>query len=51
MNVDSFVSFLTQSTWVFLTGLILLLGIAFADTFSEKPGKKHSSDSRRAKPR
>jgi hypothetical protein len=37
INVESFISFLSHSDWVFLTGLILLLAAACAVTFSEKP--------------
>jgi hypothetical protein len=51
MNVESFISFLTQSNWFFLTGLILLLGVAFADTFSEKPGQTHPPGRDRSRPR
>jgi uncharacterized BrkB/YihY/UPF0761 family membrane protein len=39
MNVESFISFLNHSNWVFLAGMIVLLGAAFAITFSEKPGQ------------
>ncbi len=39
MNVESFISFLSHSDWVFLGGLILLLGAASAIGFSEKPGQ------------
>ena len=51
MNVDSFISFLTQSNWFFLTGLIVVLGVAFADTFSKKPGRDRRSRSKRTPPR
>lgn len=51
MNVESFISFLTQSNWVFLTGLILVLSVAFADTFTEKPGQRHSASRDRRPPR
>ena len=51
MNVDSIVSFLIQTPWVFLVGLILILGVAFADTFSEKPGQSHPSRTQRTPPR
>jgi len=51
MNVESFISFLTHSDWVFLAGLILLLAAACAVTFSEKPrlGKPSAND--RSRPR
>jgi hypothetical protein len=51
MNVDSFISFLVQSPWLFLTGLILVLGVAFADVFSEKPGQTSRPGSGRTRPR
>jgi uncharacterized protein involved in exopolysaccharide biosynthesis len=51
MNVESFISFLSHSNWVFLAGLILLLAAAFAVTFSEKPGPTHPSGKDRARPR
>jgi hypothetical protein len=37
MNIESFISFLSHSDWVFLAGLILLLAAACAVTLSEKP--------------
>jgi hypothetical protein len=37
MNIESFISFLSHSDWVFLASLILLPAAASAVTFSEKP--------------
>jgi len=51
MNLESFISFLSHSNWVFLAGLILLLGGAFAVTFSEKSGPNRPSGSDRPRPR
>ncbi len=50
MNVESFISFLSHSDWIFLAGMILLLGAAFAMTFSEKPGRNRPSGRERARP-
>jgi hypothetical protein len=51
MNGEFFVSFLMQTPWVFLVGLILILGVALAGTFSEKPGRSHPSGTERTRPR
>ena len=50
MNVDSFISFLSHSDWVFLVGLIALLGVAFAGCFSEKPVTTRPSRDDRVRP-
>lgn len=51
MNVESFISFLSHSNWVFLAALIVALGAAFAVTFSEQPGQNRSSGNDPASPR
>jgi uncharacterized protein involved in exopolysaccharide biosynthesis len=37
MNIESFISFLSHSNWIFLAALILALGAAFAVSFRNKP--------------
>ncbi len=39
MNIEPLISFLVQSNWVFLAGLMLLLGTAFAASFPERPSR------------
>jgi hypothetical protein len=51
MNLESLFSFLIQSPWVFLTGLVLILCVAFADTFSQKPGPSRPSRTEHTPPR
>ena len=51
MNVESFISFLSRSDWVFLAGLVLLLSAASAVSFSEKPGHNPPSGNDRIRPR
>jgi hypothetical protein len=53
MNLESVISFLSHSNWIFLAGLIALLGGAFAVCFSEKPGPTPPSanEGARARPR
>jgi hypothetical protein len=51
MNVESFISFLSRSDWVFLAGLIALLGGAFAGCFSDKPVTTRPSGDDPAHPR
>jgi pimeloyl-ACP methyl ester carboxylesterase len=51
MNVESFISFLSHSNWIFLAGLVLLLGGAFTVCFFDKPGHNRSTGSDRTPPR
>ena len=51
MNFESLISFLGRSDWLLLAGLILVLGVAFAEVFTEKPGQTPRSGSNRTHPR
>ncbi len=51
MNLESFISFLSHSNWIFLVGLLALLGTAFAVCFSEKPAPNRRSGDDPARPR
>ena len=51
MNIESFISFLGHTDWLLLTGLILVLGVAFTEVFSEKPGQTPRSGTDRTHPR
>jgi hypothetical protein len=51
MNLESFFTFLSHSNWIFLAGLIALLGGAFTVCFSEKPAPTPPSGNEGARPR